>query len=82
VTAPRVTPSPVSVTFAAWCCAIEEGTASYAALMRWRHRLATNEFPPGPDRELMALRIGDALAAMLDCEARDLPEPPGLGGAW
>jgi hypothetical protein len=82
MTAPRTAPSPSSLAFGSWRRQIEAGTATYPQLMRWRHRLGTGEFPAGPDKELMALRIGDALAVMLDCEARDMPDPPGLGDPW
>jgi hypothetical protein len=82
VSAPRPVMSLDSAVFAAWCDEIESGRASYAQLKAWRARLGTNEFQCGPESELMALKIADGLARMLDCEARDLPDPPGLGNPW
>jgi hypothetical protein len=48
----------------------------YPELMRWRHRLITNEFPPSLMRERARLAIGDRLAELLDCDPMLIPGAP------
>jgi hypothetical protein len=64
------------ILFTEWRRLIGAGWVSRGLLLDWRHRLAGNEFMPGPLRELMALEVADALAGMMGCDPADLPGAP------
>jgi hypothetical protein len=60
--------------FREWRSQIAAGHLTRDGLTRLRVRLASREFPAGDtERELMAIEVNDALAAMLGVPADSLP---------
>jgi hypothetical protein len=54
------------------------GHLTRSGLMHYRARLDTGEFEPGPDRDLVALEVADALAVEAGVSPDDMPGYPAV----